>query len=271
MPHRSIIIADDSPTTRKLVARDLDGLGPQLREAADAVQVIELMSQTPGVALLILDYEMPGLNALQLLGALRKPGLAERLKSMGNDKTPIVMLVGSDRRSDRLALFELGIVDFFLKPFARGQLRARAQAILDPQAAQPAERTLAILLAEDNLVNSKLISKILAGWGHHVSLARHGAEAVALFTAARDGTGFDMVLTDIEMPELDGYGVTREIRALEQRAGAPPTPIIAMTAHKTEEEQHKCLAIGMNDVVTKPVRKDALRWCLACYAPPVEP
>jgi CheY-like chemotaxis protein len=113
--------------------------------------------------------------------------------------------------------------------------------------------SLRVLLAEDNPVNQKFAVRVLSGAGHEVTVANNGRQAVDRWAAER----FDVVLMDIQMPELDGLDATREIRAREA-GSARKTPIIAMTANAMAGDREMCLSAGMDGYVTKPVRKDVL-------------
>jgi CheY-like chemotaxis protein len=113
---------------------------------------------------------------------------------------------------------------------------------------------LKILLAEDNLVNQRLATIVLQRRGHQVTVAANGREALAAL--ARDG--FDLVLMDVEMPEMDGYDATRAIRQREAAGDGRRTPIIAMTAHAMAEDRARCLAAGMDDYLTKPIEPERL-------------
>jgi two-component system, sensor histidine kinase and response regulator len=115
------------------------------------------------------------------------------------------------------------------------------------------ERTLRILLAEDSLVNQKLTVAMLRKRGHEVVVANDGVEAVQ----AVEEQSFDLILMDIQMPEMDGYGATAAIRAREQVLGKH-TPIIALTAHAMMGDRERCLQAGMDEYVTKPVRAEQL-------------
>jgi CheY-like chemotaxis protein len=112
---------------------------------------------------------------------------------------------------------------------------------------------LNILVAEDNVINQRLAQKLLEKMGHAVTLAADGREAVDIWQAGR----FDVVLMDIQMPDVDGFAATSQIRAAEQGSDRH-TPIIALTAHTLEGDRERCLAAGMDAFVSKPVRADEL-------------
>jgi CheY-like chemotaxis protein len=124
----------------------------------------------------------------------------------------------------------------------------------------PAQR-LRVLLAEDSPTNQKLVIRLLERWGHQVTVANDGREAVA---ACADG-GFDLVLMDVEMPHLDGYQATAAIRAAERGRGQH-VPIIAMTAHAMQGDRERCLNAGMDGYLSKPIRKQQLQEILQPFS-----
>jgi PAS domain S-box-containing protein len=139
---------------------------------------------------------------------------------------------------------------FGLKP-ASSALSGRASGAVsaDPCGAR-GSAPLRILLVEDNLVNRALATAILKKWGHSVVQAADGREALQMIGAET----FDLILMDLQMPELDGFEVTRRIRALEQAGGVRRTPIAALTAHAMPGDRERCLACGMDDYISKPLR-----------------
>ncbi len=115
-------------------------------------------------------------------------------------------------------------------------------------------RPLAVLLVEDHPVNRKLALRMLERWGHRAVTARNGIEAIEAFAPGR----FDVILMDIQMPEMDGLEATRRIRALERELGVDPVPIVALTAHAMREDREACLAAGANAYLSKPFRPPEL-------------
>ncbi len=118
----------------------------------------------------------------------------------------------------------------------------------EPVVLTAAMHPLHVLLAEDNVVNQMVASKLMVKLGHKVEIASSGAEAVAAFGNAT----WDLVLMDCQMPLMDGYEATRQIRKLEKALGSR-TPIVALTAHAMPEDREKCLAAGMDGYLTKPL------------------
>ncbi len=151
-------------------------------------------------------------------------------------------------------------VDRILKPVKPSDLLETLAAILGIETKEqesaspvaPRARTLTILVAEDNEINQRLMMALLRKMGHRPVIARNGADAVEAFRHHR----FDLILMDMQMPVKDGLQATQEIRRLEK--GAAHTPIVGLSAHATEDFRQLCLAAGMDDYVTKPVRRDKL-------------
>jgi CheY-like chemotaxis protein len=133
-----------------------------------------------------------------------------------------------------------------------------------PEPQHRSERKLRFLLAEDNLVNQKLAVRLLEKQGHRVVVASNGREALA----ALEGGGFDLVLMDVQMPEMGGLEATEEIRRREQATGRH-IPIIAMTAHAMKGDRERCLEAGMDDYVSKPIQSKLLFDIIESLMPPL--
>jgi len=125
-----------------------------------------------------------------------------------------------------------------------------------------AQRTLAVLAAEDNAVNAAVLKAMLDKLGHRAQFCKDGAVALAAFEKNR----FDVVLLDYQMPVMDGLEACARMRALERAHQRPPTPIIALTAHAFEEQRQRCLAAGMDGYLSKPITMATLKNALAPYA-----
>jgi CheY-like chemotaxis protein len=148
----------------------------------------------------------------------------------------------------------------------QGKATAPPSAIPPPVERVPLDRTLRILLAEDSLVNQKLTVAMLRKRGHEVAVANDGVEAVR----AAQEQAFDLILMDIQMPEMDGYGATAAIRTRDQALGLH-TPIIALTAHAMTGDRERCLQAGMDEYITKPVRAEQLFDTMALVLHPPKP
>jgi CheY-like chemotaxis protein len=174
--------------------------------------------------------------------------------------TVIMMLTSADQPGDRMQCEQLGMFACLLKPIKQKELleaisRALVGASSPRGARQPAAtplpklRPLRILLAEDSVVNQKLAVALLQKHGHRLTVVDNGRKAVA---AAESGD-YDLILMDVQMPEMDGLEATRRIRENEAKTELS-TPIVAMTAHALKGDREQCLAAGMDDYVSKPIR-----------------
>ena len=202
-------------------------------------------------------------------GSVEKDGfdLAAQLKAHAELNIPTIMMLSSvGMRGDARRCRELGISGYLTRPVKQSELRDAILTILNPGGPEEAEKSLVtrhsireenkklkILLAEDNMVNQKLAVKVLSKRGYGVTVAGNGKEAVNLFCGDR----FDVVLMDVQMPEMDGFEATGRIRAWEEGRGTH-VPIIAMTAHAMKGDREKCLAAGMDAYVSKPIRPHQL-------------
>src|SRR5437868_12947559 len=178
-----------------------------------------------------------------------------------------ILLTSGERQEDVARCQQLGVSQRLMKPVKQSELH---DAILDAlhieprkavteeaAAAVPATRPLRLLLAEDSLVNQRLAVGLLERHGHRVTIANNGRQAVDFAS----GDGFDAILMDVQMPEMDGLEATRVIREQERQTGRH-VPIIAMTAHALKGDRERCLDCGMDEYVSKPVRERQLLMAL---------
>jgi CheY-like chemotaxis protein len=176
-----------------------------------------------------------------------------------------MMLTSGDQPGDVTLCEQLGVASYLRKPIKQSELfdsimlafgiSRPEDEVLEKPAAPAASRVgpLRILLAEDSLVNQKLAVAVLEKRGHQVVVANNGREAVAML----ERHDFDLVLMDVQMPEMDGFEATDAIRAKERRTGRH-MPIIAMTAHALKGDRERCLEAGMDDYVAKPIHAKQL-------------
>jgi signal transduction histidine kinase/DNA-binding response OmpR family regulator len=253
------LVVDDSAAERELLARMLHGWGLQVTCTSDGKSALDELAHahendTP-FSLLIVDAEMPQMDGFELAS------LAQQRFGLGQ---AVVMMLTSYKCGFTAArCLELGIVAHLLKPVRRRELFSAARQVLtgEPVEHPPKEmqaqpgiqhETLAshqwrVLLAEDNTVNRKVASAMLERAGHYVQIAENGMQAVEL--ARREI--FDLILMDIQMPQMDGIEATRIIRRDEDSNGKH-VPIIAMTAHALKGDNERFLAAGMDGYIAKP-------------------
>ncbi|HUY33783.1 MAG TPA: PAS domain S-box protein [Pirellulales bacterium] len=251
-----VLVVDDNATNRRILLEMLsnwrmrpvavDGGRAALAAMRDAVRAGQAFP------LVLLDANMPDLDGFALADEIH-----QHVELAG---ATIMMLTSGDRPGDMARCQQLGIAAHLMKPIKQSELLDSIMAVLGAQhaaagraaAEEPAataSRQLRVLLAEDSLVNQKLAVHLLQKWGHTIRVANNGKEAIAAVQAG----GFDVVLMDVQMPEVDGLTATGEIRRWERTAGGH-LPIVAMTAHAMIGDRERCLASGMDHYISKPVR-----------------
>lgn len=252
------LIVDDNATNRHLLEEILRNWGMRPSSVADAGSAVSelkrLTHDDDAPIVVITDVNMPDIDGYSMIEQIRSD---QDL----SDLPVIVLSSSSSRQPDRCAL--LGVAAELLKPVKQSELReaiGRAMGIVQwsddangRRSVQTVSRSLEILVAEDGLANQKLIRGILDRWGHHVTCVVDGEQAVRAWQTG----SFDLILMDVQMPTLDGYQATRQIRQLEQGSGHR-VPILAVTAHSMSGDEQKCLDAGMDGYVSKPVRQDQL-------------
>jgi CheY-like chemotaxis protein len=267
---RRVLVVDDNPTNRRIVLNMLVAVDMDVTEANSGATGLAVLrraqrDETP-FDLAIIDSEMPEMSGFELAGAVRADA------AIG--ETPLVMLTSSGQRGDGQRCRDLGIDGYLPKPTSRSDLLEAIKTVLTGSPAGGADqggvvtrhtiaesrRHLHILVAEDNPVNQEVVAAMLRKRGHRIDVVANGRAAVE--AAAR--TRYDVVLMDIQMPELDGFEATHAIRATPS---GKDLPIIALTAHALSGERERCLSHGMTDYLTKPLRGHELFAAVEGWAP----
>ncbi|MBC7966994.1 MAG: PAS domain-containing protein [Fuerstia sp.] len=256
-----VLIVDDNATNRRILLEMLKnwGMKPVAAETAGEALVLLRQAQANGIPfrLVISDVNMPDVDGFMLAQQIRNDtdiGL-----------TPLIMLTSGGRAGDAVRRHELKIAANLMKPVKQSELfdlivnitgdvgrRRETEPVAVPESSK-AMRALKILLAEDNLMNQKLATGILARHGHQLTIANNGLEAVEAYQAEP----FDVILMDVQMPVMDGFAATAAIRELE-KVNLTKTPIVAMTAHALKGDRERCLAAGMDEYLSKPIRAKQL-------------
>jgi CheY-like chemotaxis protein/HPt (histidine-containing phosphotransfer) domain-containing protein len=264
-----VLVVDDNATDRRLVRHNLDAWRMESDEAEDGEGALAKLRAAAAEGrpfdLAIVDLVMPAMNGVMLTRLIK---CDKQIAA-----TCVLMLSSMMNRVDAATMRIVGIETCLTKPVKQsvlynaivtalsGRGRGRAAAA-HATIERPALRANArILVAEDNAVNQKLAVRQLEKLGLKADTVANGIEAVE----ALSRVAYDVVLMDCQMPEMDGYTASREIRGLE--AGRRRTPIIALTANALEGDRERCLAAGMDDYVTKPVSEADLARVLARYIP----
>ena len=257
-----VLIVDDNETNRRLLEDSVKRWGMVaivVESARAALQVLnddgQLHSPLP---LVLTDAHMPEIDGFGFIEEIRKTASLPDLR--------IVVLTSAGQRGDGARCKELGVSAYLSKPFDRLELREvlrrvlaenpvtpKANTLITPHTIRQQMKSLSFLVAEDNPVNQKLIARLLEKRGHQVVLVQNGREALE----ALQKQNFYVVLMDCHMPEMDGFETTERIRQREQ-ANGDHLPIIALTADAMTGDKERCLTIGMDGYVSKPVKLDDL-------------
>jgi CheY-like chemotaxis protein len=266
-----VLVVDDNRTNRRI----LDGMlkrwemRPILVEGGEEA-LAELSSAREArdpYGLVLTDMHMPKMDGFTLIERIRqRPELAT---------ATIMMLTSAGHRGDAERCKELGVAAYLLKPIRQSELRESIALVLGASEQSGAiplitryslhdsrdpMTVLRILVAEDNAVNQRLIVRLLEKRGHRVVLAVDGRQAVEAFNQE----SFDLVLMDVQMPEMDGLEATTIIREKEKKTGQHQ-PIVALTAHAMRGDRDRCLTAGMDGYLTKPIRPQELDQILDSY------
>jgi two-component system sensor histidine kinase/response regulator len=250
-----VLVVDDNPTAREILQEPLSNLTSRVDTVAsgkEAIAALQKHDATDAYDIVFMDWRMPGMDGLQT---------SRYIKSDETLSHPpaIVLVTAFGREEVREEAERLQLDGFLVKPVTKSMIVDTLVNVFaapgeDTAAAQAGEETrlrgARILLAEDNDINQQIAVELLEGAGATVRIANNGREAVDTLSNGPQPPPFDMVLMDLQMPEMDGYQATARLRA-DTRFSA--LPIIAMTAHATIEERQRCLAAGMVDHISKPI------------------
>ena len=252
-----LLIVDDNATNRLILEEMVRNWGMTAKAVPSAEAAIQAIRQALRLGepyrLVLTDINMPEVDGFTLAEWIKKePGLAG---------TPIIVLTSGARPDDHRRAEQMGIGAHIMKPVKQSELLEAIGMSLGAVAAEaeivPSDQSeetvclprLRILVAEDSLVNQKLAVGLLEKHGHSVVIARNGKEAIGAWVAQ----DFDVVLMDVEMPEMDGFEATAVIRTQERQKGTH-IPILAMTAHAMKGDRERCLNAGMDGYISKPIR-----------------
>jgi len=266
-----VLIADDNRTNRRILEGMLKRweMNPTSVEEGEMalVALSSALEERAPYKLILTDMHMPKMDGFGLIERIRqRPELSAAV---------IMMLTSAGRPGDAAHCQELGVAAYLLKPIRQSELREAIARVLgageqegaiplitryslgdalDPMA------VLRVLVAEDNAVNQRLAARLLEKRGHLVTVTANGREAVE----ALANQTFDLVLMDVQMPEMDGFEATAFIREREKHNGAH-IPIIALTAHAMKGDRERCLTAGMDGYLSKPIRSQELDDILQTY------
>ena len=263
-----VLIVDDDATNRAVLSAQLVAKGMEVTEAANAFDALGRLesSRDKGrpFGLAILDMNMPEMDGEALCKTIRAHGEHQDL--------PLMLMSSVARRGDAKKAREMGFSAYLPKPVSQSDLYDGIATVLgrlpspSPQPLVTKHRLrelrhddVRVLLVEDNFTNQQVAKGILEKLGCRADVAVNGLEAVEALTSQN----YDLVFMDVQMPEMDGYEATRAIRSESSVTLNRDIPIVAMTAHAMRGDREKCLAVGMNDYITKPIDPDRVADTLA--------
>ena len=258
-----VLVAEDNAANRMVLVEMLEQWGMKPVSVEDGLAALSALEQARAAGqpfpLLIIDFDLPAMDGLSVAQCIRE--------NAGLRDTRILVLTSAGQRADAAGPSKLGIEAHLLKPIkqsnlshavraALGHQRGVGQAKPEPptgQAGRERPAQLRILLAEDNRVNQRLATRLLEKHGYSVVVANDGQEALAVL----EQQSVDLILMDVQMPNLDGLEATAAIRKKESGSGAR-IPIVAMTAHAMKGDRERCLGAGMDAYLTKPIQAQEL-------------
>ena len=264
------IVVDDNATNREIVRAQLAGWDMSCDAAGGAAEGLALMRRAAkdgrAYGLAILDLQMPHVDGLALAASIKADAALGR--------PPIILMTSVGNDLDRAEMEAAGLAACLAKPVRRSALYDALLTSLSgrgttaaPAAAAPETASVRrrVLVVEDNSVNQKVILLQLKKLGHSADAVASGAEAIETL----ETIAYDLVLMDCQMPEMDGYEATREIRRREAASGRPRIRITALTANVMPEDRAKCFDAGMDGYLSKPVRLDDLQKAITAGPTPV--
>lgn len=258
---KSVLIVDDNLTNRRVLHKTLETWGAKVAEANCAREALVCLDENH-YDLILLDFQMPETSGLELAQIIQKREMSPA--------PAMIMLSSVGDLIAKESLKRFGVFRNLAKPARKHELEQAISAALGNRKVEQISLQLAtnrgplagvrILVAEDNPVNRKVTSKMLLNMGASVQLAENGQEAAH----AAEHNAFDIILMDLQMPVMDGFEATIAIRAMPMRQR---TPIIALTAHAMERDRIKCLSIGMDSYLSKPIKpsdllEELLKWAI---------
>jgi PAS domain S-box-containing protein len=256
-----VLVVDDNPAAREILQEPLSSIVKRVDVAAtakDALAAVQRQDATAPYDIVFMDWRMPGMDGLEASRRLKADETLSR-------QPAIVLVTAFGREEVREEAERLQLDGFLVKPVTRSMLVDTLVNVFASSGEEPAVTPLPthekrlrgarVLLTEDNEINQQIAVELLEGEGAAVKVASNGREAVEILSADPQPPPFDLVLMDLQMPEMDGYQATAKLRSDPRFQSLP---IVAMTAHATIEERQRCLAAGMNDHISKPIDPDLL-------------
>jgi len=252
-----VLLVDDNASIRRILGGLMNGWGMKPSLVSDGLVALEVLKREADAGrpfpLVIVDSQMPGMDGFALVDRIKR------------DSQPmsaaLMMLTSIGQRGDSARCRELGVSAYLSKPIGESELlegileaigvrasKLESAPLITQHSLREEHRGLRVLVVEDNPVNKHLAVRLMGKLGHKVQTACNGREALSTL----EKEGFDLILMDVQMPDINGLEATNEIRRREAKCGTR-LPIIAMTAHAMNGDRDRCLAAGMDGYVSKPI------------------
>ncbi|MFB0566730.1 MAG: PAS domain S-box protein [Candidatus Aminicenantaceae bacterium] len=258
----SVLAVDDNATNRRILKEMLTSWRMKPTLAKNGVEALTTMKKAMKIdkpfTLILTDANMPGMDGFTLVEKINQDSTYAQ--------AVIMMLTSAGNRGDAARCRQLGIAAYLTKPITQSELldaiklalgpgakRKKTSPLITKHSMRESSLGLHILLAEDNIVNQKVAVRILEKQGHKVVVANNGREVLD----SLEKQPFDLILMDVQMPEMDGFEATDVIRKKERKT-KKHTPIVAMTAHAMKGDKELCLETGMDDYIAKPLKPEYL-------------
>ncbi len=258
---KHVLIVDDSVTYCNILQELMENWGIEtniVNTGSEALFELNLADAAmKPIHLILLDSKMPEMQGLEL---------AEKVRSHSKfQDIEIVIMTSVNEKADIERCKQLGIAGYLRKPISQSELlkilqnsigEMKTKKLTENEAILEfnTQQRLHILLAEDNLINQKVATNILEKWGHSITIANNGREALVELEKHK----YDLIFMDVQMPEMDGFETTRKIRNSTSKHINPNIPIVAMTANAMKGDRERCLETGMDDYVAKPLNVEEL-------------
>ena len=257
----SVLVVDDNPAAREILTNALGDVTAKVDVASSGNEALAAIVRRDGSSpydVVFIDWQMPIMDGLETIRRIKRAVAITR-------QPRIILVTAFGWQEIREEAERLQVDAYLMKPTTRSMLVDALVTVFAPDVPEIARviaesdshrlRGVRILLAEDNEINQQIAVELLEGVGASVDVANNGREAIEILMAMGRESRYDVLLTDLQMPIVDGYQVGAQIRA-DPRFNK--LPIIAMTAHATVDERQRCFAVGMNDHISKPIDPDAL-------------
>ncbi len=266
-----ILLAEDNRVNQGFAVEILESLGVKVQVASNGAEAVE-MARSGTYSLVLMDCQMPVMDGFEASRAIVARVRADEIADL-----PIIALTANDLKGDRERCLDAGMCDYIAKPMRKADLvhvltkwlpqHLVQQPLAEPEVAviddQPHFPEARVLLVEDNRINREFALEIFNGMDCDVQIAENGRIAVEKVKA----NTYDMIFMDCQMPEMDGYEATGAIREMIAAGDINTVPIVALTANAMVGDREKCLSAGMDDFITKPVKKAQIADALLKWLP----